>query len=91
MRLGLLSPRLPYFWFSAMLSSPMPVLANLTELSLLALLLTVEVLPVEAVVVPALAVLVVAPVAWLAVVPAVLLCCAFCAAKVRSSAALVAA
>ena len=75
-----------------MLSSPMPVLANLTELSLLVLLLTVEgLLPVEAVVVPALAVLVVAPVAWLAVVPAVLLCCAFCAAKVRSSAALVAA
>ena len=75
-----------------MLSSPMPVLANLTVLSLLVLLLTVEgLLPVEAVVVPALAVLVVAPVAWLAVVPAVLLCCAFCAAKVRSSAALVAA
>ena len=43
-----------------MLSSPMPVLANLTELSLLALLLTVEVLPVEAVVVPVL--LVVLPV-----------------------------
>ena len=62
MRLGLFTPRLPYFWFSAMLSSPMPVLANLTELSLLALLLTVEVLPVEAVVVPALAVLAVAPV-----------------------------
>ena len=90
-RLGLLTPRLPYFCLMAALSSPMPVLANLTVLSLLALLLTVEVLPVEAVVVPALAVLVVAPVAWLAVVPAVLLCCAFCAAKARSSAALVAA
>ena len=54
MRLGLFTPRLPYFWFSAMLSSPMPVLANLTELSLLVLLLTVE-----AVVVPVLPVAVV--------------------------------
>ena len=35
MRLGLFTPRLPYFWFSAMLSSPMPVLATLTVLSLL--------------------------------------------------------
>ena len=45
----------------AALSSPMPVLANLTVLSLLVLLPTVEVLlPVEAVVVPVL--LVVLPV-----------------------------
>ena len=54
-RLGLLTPRLPYFCLMAALSSPMPLLANLTVLSLLVLLLTVEVLlPVEAVVVPVL-------------------------------------
>ena len=58
MRLGLLLPLSPaYFCLMAALSSPMPVLANLTVLSLLVLLLTVEgLLPVavEAVVVPVL-------------------------------------
>ena len=71
----------------------MPVLANLTVLSLLVLLLTVEgLLPVavEAVVVPMLLVAVPVVLPVLAVV-LVLLCCAFCAAKARSSAALVAA
>ena len=57
MRLGLLLPLSPaYFCLMAALSSPMPLLANLTVLSLLVLLLTVEVLlpvAVEAVVVPA--------------------------------------
>ena len=71
----------------------MPLLANLTVLSLLVLLLTVEgLLPVavEAVVVPVLLVAVPVVLPVLAVV-LVLLCCAFCAAKARSSAALVAA
>ena len=56
MRLGLLLPLSPaYFCLMAALSSPMPLLANLTVLSLLVLLPTVEVLlPVEAVVVPVL-------------------------------------
>ena len=58
MRLGLLLPLSPaYFCLMAALSSPMPLLANLTVLSLLVLLLTVEgLLPVavEAVVVPVL-------------------------------------
>ena len=58
MRLGLLLPMRPaYFCLMAALSSPMPLLANLTVLSLLVLLLTVEgLLPVavEAVVVPVL-------------------------------------
>ena len=58
MRLGLLLPLSPaYFCLMAALSSPMPVLANLTVLSLLVLLPTVEgLLPVavEAVVVPVL-------------------------------------
>ena len=55
MRLGLLLPLSPaYFCLMAALSSPMPLLANLTVLSLLVLLPTVEgLLPVEAVVVPA--------------------------------------
>ena len=101
MRLGLLLPLSPaYFCLMAALSSPMPLLANLTVLSLLVLLLTVEgLLPVEAVVVPAvllpLAVVdeVVFVAAWFAVaaVVLVLLCCAFCALRARSSAALVAA
>ena len=71
----------------------MPLLANLTVPSLLVLLLTVEgLLPVavEAVVVPVLLVAVPVVLPVLAVV-LVLLCCAFCAAKARSSAALVAA
>ena len=61
-RLGLLTPMRPaYFCLMAALSSPMPLLANLTVPSLLVLLLTVEgLLPVEAVVVPVL--LVVLPV-----------------------------
>ena len=58
MRLGLLLPLSPaYFCLMAALSSPMPLLANLTVLSLLVLLLTVDgLLPVavEAVVVPVL-------------------------------------
>ena len=58
MRLGLLLPLSPaYFCLMAALSSPMPLLANLTVLSLLVLLPTVEgLLPVavEAVVVPVL-------------------------------------